>query len=63
MTAEKSDDSPPALFVRGIPEEVVRKVRAAAALAGKGFPAYLRELLEAHVADLERKGQLPKSKG
>jgi len=63
MTRQNTKDNHSALFVRGIPAEVLRKLRAAAALKGKGFPAYLKEILEAQVTELERKGLLPKSKG
>jgi len=62
MAGPKEKSPSPALFVRGIPPNVIRKLRAAAALTGKGFPAYLAEVLEAHVAQLERKGLLPKAK-
>ena len=63
MTIQTRQQASSALFVRGIPPETVRKLRAAAALTGKGFPAYLKELLENHVVELERKGILPRSRG
>jgi hypothetical protein len=51
------------LFVRGVSPPLKRKLRVAAAMAGhRGLPTYVIEVLEAHVADLERKGVLPKSK-
>lgn len=51
------------LYVRGTPRDLARKLRAAAALAGKGLPGYVLEVLQGHVTELERKGLLPKSKG
>jgi hypothetical protein len=63
MPSTKTDDIGPPLFVRGVPPELTRKLRAAAALSGKRFPAYIIEVLQAHVTDLERKGGLPKPKG
>ncbi len=50
------------LYVRGVPPTLARKLRAAAALKGEGLPGYVIEVLEVHVADLERKGVLPKGK-
>lgn len=51
------------LYVRGTPRDLARKLRAAAALAGKGLPGYVLEVLQDHVTELERKGLLPKAKG
>lgn len=50
------------LYLRNTPPDLARKLRAAAALSGKRFPGYVIEVLQAHVAELERKGLLPKSK-
>ncbi len=53
----------PAIFVRGAPRALSLKLRAAAALQGyRSINAYLVELLQKHVEELERKGILPKSK-
>ncbi len=58
------DADSPVLFVRGVSPALKRKIRAAAALAGyRAVPTYVIEVLEAHVADLERKGLLPTPKG
>lgn len=52
------------LYVRDFPIELSRKLRAVAALSGsRGMRTYLIEILQAHVADLEKKGLLPKGKG
>ena len=53
---------PTVLYVRGTPRDLARKLRAAAALAGKGLPGYVLAVLKDHVAELERKGLLPRSK-
>ncbi len=63
MARPKRKHEPPdatVLFIRGTPQNLARKLRAAAALEGKGLPTYLLEVLQAHVADLERTGVLPK---
>ncbi len=50
------------LYARGAPRELAQKLKAAAALHGKTLQAYLLEVLQAHVQELERKGILPKGK-
>lgn len=52
------------LYLREFPVDLSRKLRAAAALSGsRGMRTYLIEILQAHVAELEKKGLLPKGKG
>ncbi len=65
MPRPKTKQEPPdgtVLFIRGTPQSLARKLRAAAALEGKGLPTYVLEVLQAHVAELERKGKLPKAR-
>lgn len=50
------------LYIRHVPGELTKKMKAAAALQGQTLQEYVVEVLQAHVADLERKGQLPKGK-
>ena len=51
------------LYVRDFPIALSRKLRAVAALSGsRGMRTYLIEILQAHVAELEKKGILPKGK-
>lgn len=50
------------LYIRETPVSLARKVRAAAVLAGQEVPGYVRDLLQRHIDELERKGVLPKSK-
>lgn len=50
------------LFVRGMPRELLAKIKAAAALNHQTLAEYVRELFTAHVAELERKGGLPKAR-
>lgn len=56
-------DKSKVLYVRGVPTELANKLKAAAALEGQSLQTYLVKMLQAHVADLERKGALPKGKG
>lgn len=55
-------DSLKVLYVRGIPTELAKKLKAAAALEGQSLQAYLVHVLHTHVSELERKGKLPKTK-
>ncbi len=50
------------LYLRDTPNEVARKLKAAAALHGESLTGYVQTLLAKHVADLEKKGKLPKGK-
>lgn len=50
------------LYLRGVPTNLTQKLKASAALRGTSLQEYVVEVLQAHVTELERKGQLPKSK-
>ena len=50
------------VYVRAVPQEVSRRLKAAAALEGKTLQVYLMDLLKNHVVELEKKGLLPKGK-
>ena len=50
------------LYLRDAPDALLRKLKAAAALDGTSMQKYVMQVLQAHVADLERKGHLPKSR-
>jgi predicted HicB family RNase H-like nuclease len=50
------------LYIRDAPADLTRKLKGAAALQGISLQQYVVETLQAHVAELERKGHLPKSK-
>ena len=55
---------PKVLYLRNVTPELVNKLKAAAALSGgQSIQKYVLGLLLEHVADLERKGQLPKGRG
>jgi predicted DNA-binding protein len=58
---EETDDTT-VLFMRGMPREMVARLKAAAALNQHTLGMYLRELFKAHLQDLEKKGLLPKGK-
>jgi hypothetical protein len=49
------------LFVRGVPRDLLAKLKAAA-LQQKTLGEYIQEMCVDHVQELERKGVLPKSK-
>ena len=53
--------TPRVLYLRNVPNDLVSKLKAAAALSGgQSIQEYVVQLLLDHVAELERKGQLPK---
>ena len=56
-------EQPKIIYLRAVPADLVNKLKAAAALDGTSLQQYLVRLLHAHVADLERRGVLPKPKG
>lgn len=58
----RSGEDAAVLFVRGMPRELLAKLKAAAALQQKTLGEYIQEMCEAHVQELERKGLLPKGK-
>jgi predicted HicB family RNase H-like nuclease len=51
------------LYIRAVPADLSKRLKAAAALQGTSLQEYVVEVLQAHVTDLERKGLLPKGKG
>ena len=54
---------PKVLYLRNVPPYILNKLKAAAALSGgQSIQKYILQLLLEHVAELERKGQLPKGK-
>jgi hypothetical protein len=53
--------APKVVYLRNVPADLVNKLKAAAALSGgQSIQKYVIQLLLDHVAELERKGQLPK---
>lgn len=58
----RSDEAVAVLFVRGMPRDLLAKLKAAAALQQKTLGEYIQELCEEHVQGLEKKGILPKGK-
>ena len=54
---------PKVLYLRNVPDHLLHKLKAVAALSGgQSIQKYVVQLLVNHVADLERKGHLPKGK-
>ena len=63
MTGTKEGQESPILYLRDVPADLKRKLRAAAALSGyRSLPTYLIHILKAHVTDLEKKRILPKGR-
>ena len=58
----QSDEDAAVLFVRGMPRELLAKLKAAAALHQKTLDDYIKDMCEEHVQELEKKGLLPKGK-
>lgn len=50
------------LYLRGVPASLAQRLKAAAALEGQSLQAYVVKMLRAHLAELERRGVLPKGK-
>jgi uncharacterized protein (DUF1778 family) len=61
MKREPADDTGAWNF-REIPRDLMRRVKMAAAHEGKTVKDFLIELAEARIAELEKKGILPKGK-
>ena len=58
----KPDEDAAVLFVRGMPRELLNKLKGAAALQGKTLAEYIQQMCQAHIEELEKKGILPKPK-
>ncbi|HAP38291.1 MAG TPA: hypothetical protein DCQ94_00905 [Nitrospira sp.] len=50
------------LFVRGVPREMLAKLKAMAALNQQSLGEYVTGLFARHLEDLEKRGLLPKGK-
>ena len=60
--APQSERDATVLFVRGMPRDLLAKLKAAAALHQMTLGDYIKDMCEAHVQELEKKGLLPKGK-
>jgi hypothetical protein len=58
----RSEENAAVLFVRGMPRDLLAKLKAAAALQQMSLGDYIKGMCEAHVQELEKKGLLPKGK-
>jgi hypothetical protein len=59
---KKDDDELGAWMLRDVPRHLMERMRIAAAVQRITVKALLFQLAESHLADLERKGLLPKEK-
>ncbi len=65
MPKPRDDKKTRDFLLRSLPQEVADKLKVAASLHRKPMKNYIREVLEAHVQELERKGvtlSLPKGR-
>ena len=64
LTSMKPDtkEETTVLNLRGMPRDLIAKLKAAAALEHASLKDYITARLHAHVTDLEKKGDLPKGK-
>ena len=60
--SSRPDDDAAVLFVRGMPRDLLAKLKGAAALQQKTLGEYIQALCADHVQELEKKGILPKGK-
>lgn len=58
---QRYEENAAVLSVRQFPKELLGKLKVSAALGGITLAQYIRVMCEAHVANLERRGQLPRS--
>jgi len=56
MESSKDRLEPKPYLLRDLPPALMDKMRAAAAIHGKPLKAYVRELFELHVKELEKRG-------
>ena len=63
LKSPRPDDSAAVLFVRGMPRDLLAKLKAAAALQQMSLGDYIKDMCVEHVQELEKKGLLPKGKG
>jgi predicted HicB family RNase H-like nuclease len=60
--SSRSEDAAAVLFVRGMPRDLLAKLKAAAALQQKSLGDYIKEMCQEHVQEMEKNGLLPKGK-
>ncbi len=64
MAKKKADDSEPGSWMlRNVPRDLMDRIKIAAAIQRTTVKALLFQLAENHLAELEKKGLLPKNKG
>lgn len=64
MAKKKADDSEPGSWMlRNVPRDLMDRIKIAAAIQRTTVKALLFQLAENHLAELEKRGLLPKNKG
>lgn len=59
---KKEDAEPGAWMLRDVPRDLMERMRIAAAVQRTTVKALLFQLAENHLTEMEKKGQLPKSR-
>lgn len=62
MTQKESQKEPGTWIFKAIPRELMQRTKIAAAVEGRTVKDMVLSLIEAHLREMERKGQLPKGK-
>ncbi len=62
MNTKESPKEPGTWIFKTIPRELMQRAKIAAAVEGRTVKDMVLSLIEAHLRDLEKKGQLPKGK-
>jgi hypothetical protein len=62
MAVKKDSETPGTWIVKDVPRELMHRMKVAAAVEKKTLKQLLFELAEAHLAELQKKGLLPRGK-
>jgi len=62
MSTKDPQKEPGTWIFKAIPRELMQRAKIAAAVEGRTVKDMVLSLIEAHLRDLEKKGQLPKGK-
>jgi hypothetical protein len=63
MAVKGTKDPTGVLNIRGIPKDMIYRLKMAAAAERRTVKGFILHLVEERLQDLERKGVLPKAKG
>jgi hypothetical protein len=63
MSTKEPQKEPGTWIFKAIPRELMQRAKIAAAVEGRTVKDMVLSLIEAHLREMEKKGQLPKGKG